>query len=166
MKLLDRASSRAELGVAAGLAALAVYVLIDATSIVSTAAQRGPVGPGAAPRLVGIGMLVCALVLAWDVLRGGRGEMEGGEDVDETASTDWRTVAVVAGAFLFNWAFIERLGWVISAGIMFAVCALALGARRPVRVAVISGVVSTATFYVFTQGLGVYLPAGVLQGVL
>ena len=90
--------------------------------------------------------------------------MEGGEDVEAGASTDWRTVAIIVGPFLINYAFIERLGWVLSAAVMFA--AWALGARRPIRVVVIAAIVSVATFYIFTVGLGVFLPAGILQGVL
>ena len=49
---------------------------------------------------------------------------------------------------------------------MFAAWAFALRARRPIRVVGIAAIVSVATFYIFTVGLGVFLPAGILQGVL
>ena len=57
-------------------------VLWDASQISSGVAQTGPVGPKAVPIVIGALLIVCAVFLAVDVLRGGHGEAEGGEDVD------------------------------------------------------------------------------------
>ena len=59
------------------LAVLGVLVLVDASRIPTDFTQRGPVGPAAVPVVVGVALLVIAVLLARDVLRGGHGEAEG-----------------------------------------------------------------------------------------
>lgn len=90
-----------ELGVCVLLLALGALVLGDALTMDVEITQRGPVGPKTVPIVVGIGLLVIAALLAVDVLRGGRGEAEGGEDVDLSEPADWRTVLLLAGC---SWA--------------------------------------------------------------
>jgi putative tricarboxylic transport membrane protein len=109
---------------------------------------------------------VVAAVYAVDVARGGRGEPEGGEDVDLTTKIDWRTVLLLIGAFAINAVLIEPLGWVNSGALLFWGAAAALGARRHLLTAAISVALSLITFYGFAIGLGVSLPAGILQGIL
>ena len=141
-------------------------VLWDASQISSGVAQAGPVGPKAVPILVGALLIVCAVFLAVDVLRGGRGEAEGGEDVDLSHPSDWRTVLLLVAAFLANVVLIEPVGWWFSGAVLFWGCAYALGSRHYVRDAVIAFALSFATYYLFAAGLGIGLPAGILQGIL
>ncbi|MEW1846233.1 tripartite tricarboxylate transporter TctB family protein, partial [Nonomuraea angiospora] len=107
-----------------------------------------------------------AVAYGIDVARGGRGEPEAGEDVDLTTRVDWRTVLLLIGAFLLNAALIDWLGWVISGTILFWGSAFALGNRHHVRGLLIAVALALITFYAFAIGLGVNLPAGVLQGIL
>ncbi|MGW1927357.1 tripartite tricarboxylate transporter TctB family protein, partial [Streptomyces massasporeus] len=72
---------RSELGVGVLLFVLGVLVLTDALTLDADLAGRGPVGPATVPLVVGCGLLVVAVLLSVDVLRGGRGEAEAGEDV-------------------------------------------------------------------------------------
>ena len=111
-------------------------------------------------------LLVCATALALNVRRGRHGEAEEGEDVDLTAPTEWRVVLPLVGAFLANVLLIDLLGWAISGALLFWGSSWALGSRHPVRDAVISLALSLATFYGFYLGLGIQLPAGLLEGVL
>ena len=111
-------------------------------------------------------LLSCAVWLAVDVLRGGRGEAEGGEDVDLDHPTEWRTVVPLVAVFLANILLIDRLGWVISGAILFWGSVWALGSRHYVRDALVAVALSVLTFYGFYLGLGIYLPAGILEGVL
>ncbi len=103
---------------------------------------------------------------ALDVSRGGVGEQEAGEDVELGHPADWRTVGLLGGAFLLNAVLIERLGWVISGALLFAMASFALGNRHHVRGLAIGLALSLITFYGFAIGLGVNLPAGILQGIL
>ncbi|MCS7480910.1 tripartite tricarboxylate transporter TctB family protein [Umezawaea endophytica] len=157
---------RSELGVSAVLVVLGVVVLVDALRIHTDFAQRGPVGPKAVPILVGSLLLLVAVLLARDVLRGGRGEAEGGEDVDLTAPADFRTVLLLCGAFLANAALIGVVGFPISGAVLFWGAAYALGSRHFVRDPLIAAGLSVATFLVFNNLLGVPLPGGPLMGVL
>jgi len=157
---------RSELGICVLLAALGVLVLVDAVRIPTDFAQRGPVGPKAVPIVVGVLLLVIAALLARDVLRGGRGEAEGGEDIDLTASSDWRTVLLLSAAFLANAALIGVAGFPISGAILFWGAAYALGSRNLVRDPLIAAAMSILTFILFNNLLGVPLPGGPLMEVL
>ena len=157
---------RAELGVAALLLVVGIVVLVDAVTLETNISQRGPVGPKAIPFLVGALLLLVSGLLARDVWRGGRGEPEGGEDVDLTHGTDWKTVVLLAAAFVANLLLIERLGWPVSGAVLFAGAAAAMGSRHYIRDIVIAGVMSVGTWYLFVLGLGIDLPVGILKGIL
>ena len=162
----SRLAGRSELGVALLLGVVGVVVLVDAAGIHAPYSQSDPVGPRTVPFVVAGLLLVCAAALAINVLRGGHGEAEEGEDVDLTAPTEWRVVLPLVGAFVANVLLIDLLGWVVSGALLFWGSSWALGSRHPVRDAVISLALSLATFYGFYVGLGIRLPAGVLEGVL
>jgi len=162
----DRRVDRAELGVAVLLAVVGVVVIVDAMGLDVPYSQSDPVGPRTVPFLVGALLLTCAVLLAVNVLRGGHGEAEEGEDVDLSAPTEWRVVVPLVLAFLANVLLIDVLGWVISGALLFFCSSWALGSRHVVRDLVISVALALVTFYGFYVGLGVLLPAGVLEGIL
>jgi putative tricarboxylic transport membrane protein len=157
---------RSELGVCGLLLVLGVLVLVDALRIPTDFAQRGPIGPKAVPIVVGGLLVLVAVLLARDVLRGGRGESETGEDVDIAAPGDWRTVLLLSAAFLANAALIGTVGFPISGAILFWGAAYAMGSRAFVRDPLISAALSIGTFLVFNNLLGVPLPGGPLMEVL
>ncbi|SEQ85396.1 tripartite tricarboxylate transporter TctB family protein [Arthrobacter sp. OV608] len=157
---------RAELGVALLLGAAGVVVFVDANRLVTPYSQSDPVGPKTVPYIVAGLLVVCAVLLAINVFRGGQGEAEGGEDVDLTHPADWKTVLPLAGAFILNILLIDWAGWVISGTVLFWGCVLALGSRHYIRDGLISIAMSLLTFYGFYLGLGIALPAGLLEGIL
>lgn len=159
-------SGRSELGVCVLLAALGVLVLVDAATISTDFTQRGPVGPKTVPYLVGALLLLVSVLLARDVLRGGRGESETGEDVDLSEPSDWRTVLLLAASFLANAVLINIIGFPLSGMILFWGCAYALGSRNTVRDPLVAAVLSLVTYVAFNNLLGVPLPGGPLMGVL
>jgi putative tricarboxylic transport membrane protein len=162
-----RKPDRAQYGVCAFLALVGALVIVDATTRIGSAINTAdPIGPKPVPILLGVLLLVIAVIYAVDVARGGAGEPEAGEDVDLTLPVDWRTVLLLVAAFLVNAVLIDRLGWVISGTILFWGSAYALGNRHYVRNLLIAVGLSLITFYTFAIGLGVDLPAGVLQGIL
>ncbi|MEX5718254.1 tripartite tricarboxylate transporter TctB family protein [Geodermatophilus maliterrae] len=161
-----RAEGRSEYGVALFLAALGLLVVVQALLIPESRIVRGPVGPAAVPMVVGGLLVVVGIVLALDIRRGGRGEPEGGEDVELTGGSDWQTIAMLAAAFVANALLIEPLGWVFSGALLFWGSAFALGSRHYVRDAVIAFTLSIGSFYLFALGLGIVLPPGVLRGIL
>ncbi|MCX5202190.1 tripartite tricarboxylate transporter TctB family protein [Streptomyces sp. NBC_00237] len=155
-----------ELGVSVLLFGIGVLVLTDALTLHVEIAQRGPVGPTTVPVVVGGALLLVAVLLAVDVLRGGRGEAEGGEDIDLSEPADWRTVLLLAGVFLGNAALIGPLGFPISGALLFWGSAYALGSRHHSRDPLIAAGLALFTYFVFNNLLGVPLPGGPLMGVL
>ena len=157
---------RSELGVALLLGAAGVLVFLDANGLVTPYSKSDPVGPKTVPFIVAGMLVVCAILLAVNVLRGGKGEAEGGEDVDLAHPADWKTVLPLAGAFILNILLIDWAGWVVSGTVLFWGSVLALGSRHFVRDGLISVALSLLTFYGFYLGLGIALSAGLLEGIL
>lgn len=164
--LASRLKGRSELGVAALLGAAGALVLLDAARLVTPYSQSDPVGPKTVPLIVGALLLVCAVLLAVNVLRGGHGEAEAGEDIDLSHPADWRTILPLAGAFIANILLIDWAGWVISGTVLFWGSVWALGSRHYIRDGLISLALALLTFYGFYLGLGIALPAGLLEGIL
>ena len=148
------------------LALLGVILLIDASTLSNNRTGVDPLGPRPAPVLIGVLSLILALALAVAVYRGDRAEAESGEDIDLESRMDLKTVLLLVGVFVLNIVLIDRLGWVISGALLFYGSALALGSRHFVRDLAIAVALSLGTFYGFAIGLGVNLPAGILQGIL
>lgn len=148
------------------LAVVGAVVLVDALGLSDNRSGVDPLGPRPMPLLVGALLIVLAVALAIAVLRGDRAQAEGGEDVDLQQPIDAKTVLTLLGVFAANIVLIDWLGWVISGGLLFYGSAIALGSRHFIRDLVISAALSLSTFYGFAIGLGVNLPAGVLQGIL
>ena len=156
---------RSEFGVALLLLALGAWAIVDALGL-SDLASRGPVSARTVPIVVGAMLIVMAVLLTIDLIRGGRGEQEGGEDVDLSHGTDWKTIGLLVAAFTANALLIERLGWPVSGAILFFGTTFALGSRRLVLNALVSIVLSVGTWYLFNLALGIPLPVGILKGIL
>ena len=142
-----------QLGLAAALVLVGAYTFYDATTL-----QIGfgdPVGPRVFPYVIGAVTVLLGVLLAVATLRGDVPEAEGGEDVDLRQPADWVTVLTVS-----------FLGWAISGAILFVGSAWSLGSRTLVRDVIVGLVLSVGSWYAFHEGLGVILPAGILDGVL
>jgi putative tricarboxylic transport membrane protein len=153
----------AQLWVCGFLALLGVLVIADASRLGGFTASNDPIGPKPVPIILGILLFAVAAVYALDVLRGGRGEAENGED---DGNFDWKTIGLLCAVFIANALLIDWLGWVISGSLLFWGAAIVLGSRRYFTTLAAAVVLGLATFYGFAIGLGVGLPAGILQGIL
>ncbi|GAA0921586.1 tripartite tricarboxylate transporter TctB family protein [Nonomuraea longicatena] len=156
---------RPELGLALALLAVGVLVIVG-TLDVSAASSAIGIGPRFFPMLVGGAITVVGVFYVADVLRGGRGDPEESEDIDADAPADLKRVGLVGGVFLAFAALLSTLGWVIAGSLLFFGLSLALGAEHRVRAAIISVVLGLGTYLAFVKGLGVTLPAGLLEGVI
>lgn len=154
-----------ELAMVLGLAALGAFVLVE-TPTIRVPGSTNTVGPRFFPYLVGGLLVLTAVALAAQVLRGRAAPPEDSEDIDTAAGTDWRAVVLVAAGFAGHALLIEPVGWPIAATVLFAVVALALGGRRPVFTVAIGLSISVVVWLVFVLGLEVALPGGPLEWVV
>lgn len=157
---------RAQLLVSGLLLVVGVFLIVDALSLTAEFAKVDPVGPKLVPIVVGISMLVCSALLVVATLRGKRGEQDGGEDIDTSTPADWKTVGLLVSLFVLTIVIVDALGWVIAGAILFGGAATILGNRHWIRNLAIGFVLSLASFYAFYVGLGIPLPAGILDGIL
>jgi putative tricarboxylic transport membrane protein len=57
---------------------------------------------------------------------------------------------------------LEYAGYLISTVVLFALCAAILGSRSHIRDAVVAVSLTVAVYFLFTHGLNIHLPTGVL----
>ncbi len=148
------------------MAAVGVFLLYDALTMPGGYAEVDPVGPRFFPIVIGVGLLVMAVILAIAIPRGFTGEADAGEDIDPDMPSDWRTVSLLIGLFVMLIVLVDPLGWAITSALFFAGCATVLGSRHYLRNIAIGVVLALASFYAFYSGLGIPLPAGILDGIL
>ena len=160
----SRKVDRAQYGLAALLAVVGVWTIIDARGL--NVGFGDPIGPRVFPYVIGAVMLVLAAVLALVTARGDVPEAEAGEDVDLTTRADWPTVAKLVGVMLLNLLLVNLLGWAITGALLFAGCAWALGSRTLVRDLIVGAVLSVSSWYFFYVVLDVPLTPGILDGIL
>jgi putative tricarboxylic transport membrane protein len=152
--------------VCAVMVIVGAFLIYDAVSMPGGYAEVDPVGPRLFPIAIGVGLVAMAVILAIAIPRGSRGEADAGEDIDPDMPSDWRTVGLLVGLFVMLIVLVQPLGWAIAGGLFFAGCATVLGSKHYVRNIAIGAVLAVASFYGFYSGLGIPLPAGILDGIL
>lgn len=84
---------------------------------------------------------------------------------DEQPSLDWRTIGFTVGSLVLFILLMPVLGWLISSAGLFWAIARTFGSRRPLFDIALSAFVAGAVQLAFSAGLGLSLPAGILEGV-
>jgi putative tricarboxylic transport membrane protein len=150
------------------LAAVVFGILIVwQTTLIRLTPAYSKVGPRVIPYIVGAGLVVVGVWLAYEAITGRvPAGTTASEDADPTLPTDWRTVGRLALALLAYLLLIERAGFIIASATLFVIAAFAMGSRRLVRDIAIGIVMPTILYLVFSRGLGLSLPAGVLEGIV
>ncbi|GGF17273.1 tripartite tricarboxylate transporter TctB family protein [Williamsia phyllosphaerae] len=156
----------AQLVVCAVMVVVGVFLIVDAVSLTAEFAKVDPVGPKLFPLVIGIGLLICSVLLAIATWRGKKGTPDDGEDIDTSAPADWKTVGLLVLLFVATIALVDVLGWVIVGAGLFGGAATILGNRHWVRNLAIGLALSLISFYAFYVGLGIPLSAGILDGIL
>ena len=161
-----RSVDNAQFIVVAVLALVGGFLVYTASTLPEGFAKVDPVGPAFFPMVIGVAALLLAVIMAIAITRGLKGEAEAGEDIDPEAPSDWRTVGLLVALFVAMILLVNPLGWVIMGTLFFAGAATVLGSNHYVRNFVIGLVLALASFYAFYSGLGIPLPAGILDGIL
>ena len=150
-----------KVGLYAGLA-LAVLALIIAysTSQMKIAPTYAKVGPQVFPYLAAFALGATGLFFIWQTL-----SRQHDRIIPDTDVTDWRAIGFISGGFIFEILFIEPLGFILSASVLFVAVAYAFGSRRYPRDVITALILSTIAYLVFTKLLNLQLPAGILKGI-
>ena len=125
----------------------------------------GSVGPQVFPTIIGIFIILVALILIIEVLRGNYGQPEGTEFGEIKGKTDWKTLGTVSASILTYPFLIEMAGFVIASTIVFFGVGFAYGAKKFLRNFLIALIFSLIVYITFTHFLNVNLPAGILKGI-
>lgn len=77
---------------------------------------------------------------------------------------DWRTVGLTVAAIAVFIVALPVLGWLLSAAGLFWALSRAFGSRRPLFDIALAVIISSLIQLAFGLGLGLSLPAGILEG--
>jgi putative tricarboxylic transport membrane protein len=146
-----RRASLGHLVIAAALVLLGIFMLWETFSI-PVAVTYARVGPRLFPGLVAGGLILNGLWLALEA-RHAPNPIAMGEP-----PVYWPAVAWVSAGILLEAALLERIGFVLSATLLFTFTARGFGSRAALRDAAIGFVLSLIAYLGFTYGLDLNLP--------
>lgn len=156
--------SPADLAVAVGITLIGVLFFFGALQI--PFGINAVVGPRVFPLIVSIGTTVLGAWLTVNALRGDRAEPGAEEDTDLDAPINLINPAIILGGFLLGSVLLAPLGFVVGTAIMYFSVAYAFGERRYGLMTFVALIVAFVTYVLFTHGLGLTLPAGLLKGII
>jgi putative tricarboxylic transport membrane protein len=151
------------LAIGLGALALGAVIAVGAAQLPSEAGYGG-VGPNFLPWVIGLSLMACGAVLAWQAASGGFRVMY---EASGAAHGNWVGFAWVSAGILLNAATITTLGFILSCTLCFvlAVCGLKqaegrldLRPRFLLASAAIGFAVAAPVYWMFTQLLAINLP--------
>lgn len=145
---------RAALVIAALLAAAGGVLLREAYRLADVGAGYAGVGPGAAPRIIGIGLLILAVWTVFDAIKG----RFPARDPQAMGPILWITAGLILQLLL-----LKPLGFSVATGLMFAAVARAFGKRQLWLSVPLGIVLAFVIWLIFAKLLMLSLPAGPLE---
>jgi putative tricarboxylic transport membrane protein len=139
--------------------ALGLFIAIE-TARFAAVPGTAAVGPKLFPYLVATGLIVVGALVLREAFAGHIAHEGGGFELDPLA------IGLVSAGLIAQMILLEWLGWIIATTILFMAVAAAFASRRFLIDAVIGLALTSLAFVVFTYGLGLSLPAGILGGLL
>ncbi len=116
------------------------------------------VSPRTFPYIVASLLMFAAIGVALEVLRGREATPEGAEP-----RADFKTMAIIFVVIGLHVFLIERTGYILSATISFWGVSYAFGAKRMLRLGLISFIFSLLVYFSFTTLLDIQLPKWILE---
>lgn len=143
------------------LLAIGIVALVATTAVHAGNEGWSPAGPRLFPLVVSIGLIVCAIgVLFRATIR--RDDELGAHAAAEAAETDWLVPGAIAALLVGYAVALEPLGYILATAVFFPLSCRVLGSRAPRRDVVAGVLLAAAIDFLFTQMLGVPLPAGIV----
>ncbi|MDQ3467496.1 MAG: tripartite tricarboxylate transporter TctB family protein [Chloroflexota bacterium] len=162
-------SSRLDIGELILAIAVTLFglAMVWETSQIRLTPAYSKVGPRAIPYVIGAGIVVLGLWLAFEASTGRATKPSAdSEDADPTLPTDWRTVGLLVLALAIYLLLLEPAGFIVASALLFGGAAFAMGSRRSVRDLAVGIILAVVLYLCFTQGLGLRLPTGIFERML
>jgi putative tricarboxylic transport membrane protein len=124
-----------------------------------------PLGPKAFPRLLGVALLVTAVILLFEMIRGRKPASSSSDVMPPKAAAENVSYPVVAAVSVWTFLFFlvfEPLGYVIAASIYLIVLTAYFHRGKWVMNVTTSIAFSLGSYLMFTKVLGVNLAHGIL----
>jgi len=149
-------ADRMELGIATGAIIVGLFILGD-SFVIKLGSGYDRIGPRFFPLVIATGLLVTGLMMLIEVLRGiNRREVE---------PVNLKSFGTLLLGLVMCILLLKPAGFIIAASIQFWLIARAFKSTRTVRDAVIAVILSASVYFIFTRGLGLVLPQGILTGL-
>ena len=148
---------------AAGVIALGGLVIWGSFNL-PTGGGYAQVGPGVVPRIVGFGIALLGGFLMYEALSGGFRGID--EEAEARLPLHWPSFAWVSAGLIAYGLLIEHAGFILSSILLFLLVARGFGSRRWALNALSGAVLAAVIYAIFTYGLGLTLPAGILKGIV
>jgi putative tricarboxylic transport membrane protein len=107
--------------------------------------------------------LLASIGVISQVLRGKAATPEGVDPSEPFQRADFKTMGIIIGSLGLHVFLLERTGYIISAAISFWGVAYAFGAKRMLRLGLISFIFTTLVYFSFSTFLDVQLPKWILE---
>lgn len=124
------------------------------------------VSPRTFPYIVATVLLLASIGVVFEVLRGKAATPEGVEPGEPFQRADFKTMGIIIASIGLHVFLLERTGYIISAAISFWGVAYAFGAKRMLRLGLISLIFATLVYFSFTTFLDIQLPTWVLEDLI
>ncbi len=163
----QQSSPRGSFALAGLVTATSTYLLVGALTM-EIPKTASPPGPLFFPTIViglGYALGLALLVQGMRARRGGAvaaGRADAVTTQDEAPVRRWRSLLLAVGTLVAFVLLLDLVGWVIAGTLLFWGLATALGSRRPVFDLAVALIMSSIIQLVFSAGLGLYLPVGVM----
>ena len=116
------------------------------------------IGPRTAPFLVALGLVLLGAGLAVEA-----GRDRSGLEANPASPVRWQALGLLALACLLFLGLVGRVGFIVAASLQFWLVARAFRTDRPLRDAIVAATLSLVVYVSFSRGLGLALPAGVVE---
>jgi putative tricarboxylic transport membrane protein len=152
-----------QVAVAAGVLALGGAILWGSFNL-PTGGGYAQVGPGVVPRIVGVAIVLLGALLVREAFTGGFRGVD--EEAEAHMPMDWRAFAWATTGIIAYGLTVVPVGFVPASIVLFVLVARSFGSRRWLLNSVVGLVLAVVIFSIFTYGLGLMLPPGILRSLL
>jgi putative tricarboxylic transport membrane protein len=123
-----------------------------------------PIGPRAIPKLLAVGLLISAVLLAIEIWTKSRlANKEASRDEPSRSDPSVRLIALVIGATLVYFGVFNFLGYAMATTVYLAGLMFYFNPQKTRTNLLTAVIFSFGTYLVFTQLFGAQLPAGLLN---